>query len=284
MGLPMCRRLTERGFTVVGTDRRSEPRDSVLEAGARWAGSAAEVAAQCGVLVTMLPGPGEMSEIAGEVIAAMPPGSTWIDMSSATPAIAAEIARAADGRDIRILDAPVGGGPPQARTGELVAFVGGSAEHLRAQRDVLESLAGQVLHVGPAGSGYAVKLIVNMLWFEQAIAGAEALSLAARAGLDLETVRLALQQSAAASRFMERDAPALMRGDDLTSFSLTRCHEELAGVLALGEHLGVPLALAERATELYAQALERYGDVDGELLAARLVAERAGVDLAEEGH
>jgi 3-hydroxyisobutyrate dehydrogenase len=284
MGLPMCRRLTERGFTVVGTDRRSEPRDSVLEAGARWAGSAAEVAAQCGVLVTMLPGPVEVSKIAGEVIAAMPPGSTWIDMSSATPAIAAEIARAADGRDVRILEAPVGGGPPQARTGELVAFVGGSAEHLRAQRDVLESLVGQVLHVGPAGSGYAVKLIVNMLWFEQAIAGAEALSLAARAGLDLETVRLALQQSAAASRFMERDAPALMRGDDLTSFSLARCHEELAGVLALGEHLGVPLALAERTTELYAQALERYGDVDGELLAARLVAERAGVDLAEEGH
>lgn len=284
MGLPMCRRLTERAFTVVGTDRRSELRGSVTEAGAGWAGSAAEVAAQCGVLVTMLPGPAEVSEIAGEVIAAMPPGSTWIDMSSATPAIAAEIARAADGRDVRILDAPVGGGPPQARTGELVAFVGGSAEHLRAQRDVLESLAGQVLHVGPAGSGYAVKLIVNMLWFEQAIAGAEALSLAARAGLDLETVRLALQQSAAASRFMERDAPALMRGDDLTSFSLARCHEELAGVLALGERLGVPLALAERATELYAQALERYGDVDGELLAARLVAERAGVDLAEEGH
>jgi 3-hydroxyisobutyrate dehydrogenase len=283
MGLPMCRRLTERGFTVVGNDRRSELWGPVIEAGARWAGSAAEVASQCGVLITMLPGPGEVSEIAQEVTEAMSPDSTWIEMSSATPAIAAEIARAAEGRGVRILDAPVGGGPPQARTGDLLAFVGGRVEHLHAQRDVLESLAGQILHVGPAGSGYAVKLVVNMLWFEQAIAGAEALSLAARAGLDLETVRHALQHSAAASRFLERDAPALMRGDDLTSFSLARCHEELAGVLALGEQLGVPLALAERTTELYAQALERYGDVDGELLAARLVAERAGVDLAGEG-
>lgn len=283
MGLPMCHRLTERGFCVVGTDRRPELRAPVTEAGARWAGSAAEVAARCGVLITMLPGPGEVSEIGGEVIGAMSPDSTWIDMSSATPAVGAEIARAAGDRGVRILDAPVGGGPPEARTGELVAFVGGSAGHLRAQRDVLESLAGQVLHVGPAGSGYAVKLIVNMLWFEQAIAGAEALSLAARAGLDLETVRLALQQSAAASRFLERDASALMRGDDLASFSLARSHEELAGVLALGDQLHVPLALAERATELYAQALEHYGDVDGELLAARLVAQRAGVDLADEG-
>jgi 3-hydroxyisobutyrate dehydrogenase len=283
MGLPMCRRLTECGFTVTGTDRRSELRGAVVDAGARWAGSAAAVAGGCAVLITMLPGPGEVSQIAPEVTEAMSPDSTWIEMSSATPAIAAEIARAAEGRGVRILDAPVGGGPPQARTGDLLAFVGGRAEHLHAQRDVLESLAGRVLHVGPAGSGYAVKLIVNMLWFEQAVAGAEALSLAARAGLDLETVRLALQQSAAANRFMDRDAPALMAGDDLTSFPLARCHEELVGVLALGAQLGVPLALAERATELYSEALERYGDVDGELLAARLVAERAGVDLAR-GH
>ena len=96
-------------------------------------------------------------------------------------------------------------------------------------------------------------------------------------------MRLAVQESAAASRFMEHDAPALMQGDDYEMFSLARCHEELAGVLALGDQLEVPLALAGRATELYAQALERYGDIDGELLAARLVAERAGVDLAAEG-
>jgi 3-hydroxyisobutyrate dehydrogenase len=283
MGLPMCVRLADRGFAVSATDLRPEPRASVTEAAAHWAGSAAEVAARCDVVITMLPGPGEVAEIAGELIDAMSPGGTWIDMSSATPAIGTEIALAADGRDVRILDAPVGGGPPEAATGRLLAFVGASAEDLRAQRDVLDSLAGQVLHVGPAGSGYLVKLIVNMLWFEQAVAGAEALSLAARAGLELETVRLAVQESAAASRFMEHDAPALMRGDDLTSFSLARSYEELAGVMALGDQLDVPLALAERATELYAQALERYGDVDGELLAARMVAERAGVDLADEG-
>jgi 3-hydroxyisobutyrate dehydrogenase len=283
MGLAMCVRLAGRGFAVSATDLRPEVRGPVTEAGAHWADSAAEVAARCDVLITMLPGPGEVSAIAGEMIGALSPGCTWIDMSSATPAVAAEIALAAEGRDVRILDAPVGGGPPEAGSGHLLAFVGASGDDLEAQRDVLESLAERVVHVGRPGSGYAVKLIVNLLWFEQAVAAAEALSLAVRAGLHPETVRLAVQESAAASRFMERDAPALMRGDDLTSFSLARSHEELAGVLALGDQLGVPLALAERATELYAQALERYGDVDGELMAARLVAERAGVDLAGEG-
>jgi 3-hydroxyisobutyrate dehydrogenase len=203
-------------------------------------------------------------------------------MTSATPAVAREIAGAAAGRDVRILDAPVGGGPAQARSGRLLAFVGGSGRDLAALRDLLGSLAGQILHVGQAGSGYAVKLLVNMLWFGQAIAGAEALSLAARAGLDPETLRLAVQQSAAANRFMQRDAPALMRGENYDMFSLARCHEELAGVLALGDQLDVPLPLTERVTELHAQALERFGNIDGELLAARMVAEQAGVDFSAE--
>jgi 3-hydroxyisobutyrate dehydrogenase len=282
MGLPMCARLVERGFAVSATDLRPELRTSVATAGAHWYDSAAGVAGRCEVLITMLPGPHEVAAMVQEVIDALSPGCTWIEMSSATPAVAAQIAVAAQGRDLRILDAPVGGGPLEARDGRLLVFAGGSQGDLEARREVLDSLAERVLHVGRAGSGYAVKLIVNMLWFAQAVAAAEALSLAARAGLDLETVRLAVQESAAASRFMERDAPALLRGDDLTSFSLARCYEELAGVLALGDQLDVPLALAERVTELYGEALDRYGDVDGELLAARLVTERAGVDLSAQ--
>jgi 3-hydroxyisobutyrate dehydrogenase len=283
MGLPMCRRLTDRGFAVVASDRRGELRTAVVDAGARWAGSAAELGASSDVVITMLPGPGEVSAIADEIIAALPAGATWLDMSSATPASAHEIAQAAAGRDVRILDAPVGGGPAQARDGRLLAFVGGTGEDVAAQRDVLDALADRVRHVGPAGSGYAVKLLVNLLWFGQALAAAEALSVAVRAGLDPETVRLAIQESAAASRFMEHDAKSLMAGDDLTSFSLARCYEELAGVLALGEQLDVPLALAERVTELYGQALEHYGNADGELLGARFVTERAGVDLSARG-
>jgi 3-hydroxyisobutyrate dehydrogenase len=280
MGLPTCARLVEQGFDVVATDLRPGHRAAAIETGAQWANCAAEVASRCDALITLLPGPGEVSAVVAELLEAMAPGCTWIDMTSATPATAREIARSAQGRDVRILDAPVGGGPAQARSGRLLAFVGGSDEDLAAERDLLASLAGQVLHVGEAGSGYAVKLLVNMLWFGQAIAGAEALSLAVRAGLDPETLHLAVQESAAASRFMERDAPALMRGDNYDMFSLARCHEELAGVLALGKQLDVPLPLTQRVTELHAKALERYGDVDGELLAARLVAQDAGVEFS----
>jgi 3-hydroxyisobutyrate dehydrogenase len=213
------------------------------------------------------------------LIAALSPGATWIDMSTATPAVAAGIARLASASDVRTLDAPVGGGPVEAREGRLVAFVGGSAEDLQPQRRILGALADRVLHVGPAGSGYTVKLLVNLLWFGQAVANAEALSLAVRAGLNPETVRRVVQQSAAASRFMEQDAPALMRGDDLSTFPLARCSAELSDVLSLGGQHNVSLALGERVTEIYGEALRHFGDVDGELLAARWVTEQAGVEF-----
>ncbi len=277
MGLPICARLAENGFAVVATDVRREAQAAVLDTGAEWVDGVAEVGERCHVAITVLPGPAAVTAVRDALIGALAPGSTWIDMSTATPGIAGEIAEVARRRRIRTLDAPMAGGPVQAREGRLVAFVGASLEDLDSQREVLAAVAGAIVHVGAVGSGYAVKLLVNLLWFGQAIASAEVLALAVRAGLNPETVRQAAQQSAAASRFMEHDAPALMRGEDLTSFSLAGCVEELSNVLTLGSELGVPLALGERVSQLYAEALEHYGNIDGELLGARLVAERANV-------
>jgi 3-hydroxyisobutyrate dehydrogenase len=202
-------------------------------------------------------------------------------MSTASSGVARSVAAAAGPRGVRVLDAPVGGGPDAARSGTLLAFVGGDAADLQAQRALLATMADRIVHVGPSGSGYTVKLLVNLLWFGQALATAEVLTLAWRAGLDLETLLAAVSQSAAASRFLTEGGQALLAGDDLTSFSLARCCEELASVLSLGDELEVPLELARLVSDLHRRALAHYGDVDGELLGARLIAERAGFMLGQ---
>ena len=279
MGLPMCTRLAAAGFDVTATDLRGELRPDVLCAGGRWAPSIAAAAADADVLITMLPGPDEVTAVIPEATASLPSGSCWIDMSSAAPPVARAIAAAAGPRGLSVLDAPVGGGPDAARTGRLLVFAGGEDSCLDRCRTAFDALAERVLHVGPGGSGYAVKLLVNALWFTQAVAGAEVLTLGRRAGLDLDVLHAALNQSAAASRFLAEDASALLDGDDKTTFSLARCCEELSSVLALGADLEVPLELFSVVTGVHLSALERYGDVDGELLGARLVAERADVEL-----
>jgi 3-hydroxyisobutyrate dehydrogenase len=146
---------------------------------------------------------------------------------------------------------------------------------------VLEVVAEprRIAHIGGNGTGYTAKLLVNLLWFGQAVATAEALLLARRVGIDLDVLRQALAASAASSAFIREDLGALLEGDYLTSFGLDRCCDELAAVVSLAHELGMPCELARHVERAYQRALGRYGPVDGELLAVALLEEEAGIRL-----
>jgi 3-hydroxyisobutyrate dehydrogenase len=204
--------------------------------------------------------------------------ATWIDLTSAAPGTGLELVARAHARGIECLDAPVGGGVEAATAGTLQLFVGGRSEVVERHRRLLE-LLGRIEHVGGNGAGYTTKLLVNLLWFGQAVAVGEALLLARRAGVDLDALRAALGRSAAASEFVRRDLSALLGGDYLETFGIDRCCEELAAVVALADELGMPFELSAAVERAYRAALTRYGAIDGELLAVALLEERAGVTL-----
>jgi 3-hydroxyisobutyrate dehydrogenase len=284
MGLPMCANLVAAGYEVTAADARPEREAAALRCGARWSQAPEGVAAGADLVITMLPGAREVSDVMagpGGVLAAMPATAAWIDMSSNSPAAGRSLAAEARDRGIGVLDSPVGGGVPAARAGSLQLFVGGDGTLLERCRPVLETLAGpgRIAHVGGSGAGYTVKLLVNLLWFGQAVATAEALLVARRAGIDLDVLRRALQASAASSAFINNDLDALLGGDYLTSFELDRCCEELAAIVGLARELDVPCEFAQLVERTYEQALRRYGSVGGELLAVALLEEAAGLEL-----
>lgn len=256
MGRPMYERLRGAGHDVVATD---DPRED------------AEVAAACEVLVTVLPGPGEVRDAMlgeGGALAALRDDAAWIDLSTASPEVGREVV---ERRAIPCLDAPVGGGPAAARDGTLRLFVGGDREVYERHLDLLRTI-GDPVHVGGHGAGYMTKLLVNLLWFGQAIATAEALLIGRRAGVDLGVLRDAL----AGTDFLRNDLDALLAGDYLRSFGLDRCSEELETVTAIAREHGVPAEVAELVADIHRRALERFGPVDGELLGVAWLEERAG--------
>jgi len=284
MGLPMCANLAAAGYDVTASDARAELEAAVRQRGARWAGTSAEAAAGADIVITMLPGPREVHDVMagpGGVLAAMRAAATWIDMSSNAPAAGRALAGQARARGIGVLDAPVGGGVPAAEAGTLQLFVGGDRALLERCRPVLEALADprRIAHIGANGAGYTAKLLVNLLWFGQAVATAEALLIARGAGIDLDVLRQALAASAASSDFIRNDLGALLDGDYLTSFGLDRCCEELVTVAALARELQVPCELTQLVERTYQRALRHYGPVDGELLAVALLEEEAGLRL-----
>ena len=284
MGVPICANLVRAGYRVQAGDRRPEAAELATRCGAQWVSQIARLAAESDVLITVLPGPGEVRELMlgpSGVLEVLRRGTTWIDMTSNSPAAMTEIQQTLLARGVQVLEAPVGGGVAAATQGTLQVLVGGDAEVFARQRDLLEILGdpGRVIHVGGYGSGYTVKLLINLLWFGQAVATAEALLLGRAAGLDLGVVRETLTQSAADSRFIGHDLDALFAGDFMRSFGLDRCYEELQTVTELAHGLGVPFQLSETVTDVYRRAVRRYGSADGELLSIALLEEQAGRQL-----
>jgi 3-hydroxyisobutyrate dehydrogenase len=280
MGTAVCERLVEAGSAVLATDAdpaRAAPAQARAP-GVTWLSDGGQVAAGADVLITVLPGTAELLAAMTEAAPALRPGAAWIDMTSSAPEATAELVARLGARDVDCLEAPMGGDPAAARAGELQRFVGGPARVLERRRDLLEAL-GRVEHVGGHGAGYTTKLLVNLLWFGQAIAVGEALLVARSASLDVERLQGVLGRSSAASRFVQADLPRLLEGDYLTTFGLDRCCEELDAVAAIADEHGVPWALSSVVRGVYREALERYGAVDGELLAVALLEEQAGLRL-----
>ena len=289
MGTPMAANVARAGFELVVFDVRGEATEPLVDLGARVAESAPGLAAAVDVLVTMLPGPPQVEAVMlglNGAFQALRPRSVWIDMSTSTP-VAGRIA-AEDGgpRDVAVLDAPVGGMVRGATDGTLQVFVGGDAADVKRVLPVLHAMGDpeRVVHVGPRGAGYAVKLCCNLLWFIHAQASAEVLALGAKAGVEVGTLRRALVVGPASSVLLERDIDAAFEGDYDESFTLDLVTKDLALAVDLGRELGVPLELSALVEQLYRRARALYGDGAGALSTVRMVEDAVGIKLRPEPH
>jgi len=262
MGRPIALRLVSAGHSVLVHDP-----DATAVAGLATA-PLREVAEHGEVLLTVLPGTPELAAVSASLGAV--PG-VWIDLTSADPREIPGISH-----ERRFVGAPMSGGPEAAASGDLRFFTGGDADAVAVARDVLGTL-GEVIEVGPdAASGYTVKLLANLLWFGQSVAAAEALLLGQRMGLEPGALRALLADSPGASAYLSGWAPRLLEGDYLQTFGLDRVVEELDSLTGLAADFGIPFELSAVVARLHHEALERFGPVDGELLATALLEERAG--------
>ncbi len=284
MGAPMALNLRRAGFQVVAFDANARAVEPLLAAGAAAAESAPGTAASCDVLVTMLPGPPQIEAVMtghGGAFQALREGAVWVDMSTSTPVVGRALALEGEPRGVAVLDAPVAGMVKSAVAGTLQVFAGGTAADLARVRPVLEAMGDpdKVVHVGPRGAGYALKLCLNLLWFIHAAASAEVLVLGAKAGVEVGTLRDALVAGPAGSVLLARDIDGVFDGDYDESFTLDLVTKDLGLAVDLGRDLGVPLELGALVEQLHRRARALYGDQAGELSSVRMAEEAAGIKL-----
>jgi 3-hydroxyisobutyrate dehydrogenase len=285
MGGPMSRRLAEAGLNLVVYDLDPARAAPALAHGARLAGSAAEAADGAGVLITMLPTPAAVEEVmlgSGGALGALPDGALWVDMSTSSPEVTARVRARGAERGIRVVDAPVAGMSAGADAGTLEIFAGGDAADVAEARPLLEHLGDpeRIFHVGGHGAGLVVKLMLNLLWFDQLVAVAEVLTIGARAGVDLGVLHKALVEGPTSSRLLEKDLlPLLTRGEYEEGFSLALATKDLRLAVDLARAAGVPAELSAVVEQLFTRARAAYGDDAGEMSPVRLYEETAGVAL-----
>lgn len=285
MGGPMCGHLARAGLDVRAFDINEAALARAVDAGASAAGSAADCADGADALITMLPAPPQVEQVllgGGGAIAALSPGSVAVDMSTSSRAVGERVRAAAAERGVDVLDAPVAGQSIGAQAGTLAIYVGGERRVFERARPLFEVMGDpdRIFHLGPSGAGYTVKLLLNLLWFIQAVASAEVLSIGVRAGVSLDRLHAALVGSPANSNFLERDLRMVLdEGDYDEAFPMRLVTKDLGLVVDLARDVNMPVELTGLVEQVHRRARVAYGDDAGEISVVRLYEELAGTQL-----
>ena len=211
MGLPIARNLMEHGFAVIGYRRSGSA--ELSEAGGTVAASAAEVAEQADVLLSIVPDTAAVADVVcgdAGTLAGLRPGTVHIEMSTVDVARKSAIRDAVQRRGGDMLDCPISGSPAMVAPRLATTFVSGEQASVDRVRPVLGAISGPWVYTGAFGTGARLKYIANLLLAVHTVAAAEAMELARRSGLDLDLVQRTLGDSIGSSAIWRQRGP-LMR-------------------------------------------------------------------------
>jgi len=260
MGEPICRNLAAKsGEAVLGFDLRREPLERLAAQGVRAAASAREIAERSDVVFLSLPGGKEVKEVCvgrASLLMFLRAGAYIVDLSTAPVALARDLQARFAARGIHFLDAPVARTRAAAEQGTLSVMVGGAEADLARVRPLLAHFASDITHCGGPGSGQALKIVNNLLLFQNVAALAEALALIRRLGLDPQLALEALAKGSADSFALRHHAMESMLPNRYPerAFSVSYALKDLGYALELAKLAGIELAGAKNAQALLERA------------------------------
>jgi 3-hydroxyisobutyrate dehydrogenase len=256
MGKPMARNLLKAGFPLVVHNRSQAAVRELVAEGATGAASPKEIAGLVNVLCTCLPVPADVRKVYdGEngVLSGVRPGTILVELSTIDPTTHQTIGARAAELGARYLDAPVSGGTGGARDGTLTIMVGGSAETFEQARPVLEAMGQRIYHIGPLGSGAAIKLVNQMMVAINTLGVVEGLILGTKFGIDPTLLYEVVSNSSGASRALG-STPSILKRDFAPGFTIDLMHKDVSLAVELGKLLKVRTLAGALAQQVLQEA------------------------------
>ncbi|MDC3418557.1 NAD(P)-dependent oxidoreductase [Aquibacillus salsiterrae] len=263
MGFPMARNLIENGFHVnIAVHRNRHPVDVLRDKGAMEYPTVAEIISHSDVIISILPTDKEMQAVllSDSVLEQLSADKILIEMTSGSPDMMKKVNETYQAKGTRVLDAPVSGGTAGAEQGTLTVMTGGESGLLDEVRHVLDAMAKNIYLVGPIGAGKAIKAINQMLAGIHMIASAEAVSLAKKLNVDMESVREVIGNSSGASWMLMNKLDTLIDENYEPGFKLKLMRKDVQ--IAVDEGNTNVLPLGALALQLYKMAEKTDAEMD----------------------
>ncbi len=265
MGWPMAACLVKAGFTVnVNDSRREVANNFVQQIGGTAPDTLRQLAAASDVIVTMLPTSVIVERVLAEgddnVFSGMKPGTIVIEMSSGVPSMTQALAEKVASLGGILIDAPVSGGVPRAKTGELAIMVGGDGSAIDKAMPVLSAMGTSVLRTGGVGSGQAMKALNNLVSTGGFLIGIEALLIGQRFGLDAGVMTDVLNAATGMNNSTQKKFRQFVLSRKFNAgFSMGLLAKDLSIALQVGRETGTATPLSALVKEMIVSAETRFG-------------------------
>lgn len=263
MGLPICLRYKQAGHQVTALARTVEAQEKLNAKGLTAVETIADVAQNSDIVFSSLSDDIALISVAAELAISMAKITTFIDISTVSPSVSAEVAQVLIAKSIVYLRAPVSGSTAMAEAGTLTAVVSGPKPSFDDLASVFAVFARKTFHVGEGEEARVMKLVLNSMVAATSALLGEALAYGASGGLDNATMLSVINQSAVASPLIGYKTDMIVKGNYAAAATLNMLKKDLELLLAAAKTKQTLLPVNSLIKEIYAAAVDKgLGEMD----------------------
>ena len=258
--------LLDSGYSVSVYNRTKSKTKNLEEKGADVAELPSVVAESSDLIITCVKDADAVKQVLfgqGGVVSGKHDDMTVADMSTINPNAAKEISKKLHDEGIKSIEIPVMGGPNVAIDGKLVLMASGDKESFERFSKVFNTIANKRFFLGESGSAHSIKLAMNLQISLLALSLSEGIMLTEKAGFDPEIFLEILNSTYFSTGMSQNKAYKMIKDEYQPTFTLKNMKKDLDTIIASAKDFDAKLPIAERANEIYKQALDAgFGEID----------------------
>jgi len=258
--------LLDSGYSVSVYNRTKSKTKNLEEKGAHVDELPSAVAESSDLIITCVKDADAVKQVLfgqGGVVSGKHDDMTVADMSTINPNAAKEISKKLHDEGIKSIEIPVMGGPNVAIDGKLVLMASGDKESFERFSQVFNTIANKRFFLGESGSAHSIKLAMNLQISLLALSLSEGITLTKKAGFDPEIFLEILNSTYFSTGMSQNKAFKMIKDEYQPTFTLKNMKKDLDTIVASAKDFDAKLPIAERANEIYSQALDAgFGEID----------------------